>query len=368
MAPVALADRQVVRAAGGGIISTEELLSVTNSEPAQVQAEAREPRCHSCGRLPATHVHFVAAVGRLLVCFEEDYYDILCKECGVALYNRVMKRHLLNTWWSPRALLFGSTIGTTRNLLERNKLLQLAAPSINRVVAIVPATAKATDFPLLDPPPAPPPKKPAAPESPAQNFDADTTPSPPRSLLSDLAILVLLVASHITVFAMGTFVARSQRASVVAAGVVVPVPTVDPADPPLNAPDPIQPPSVADIPVSNAGTLKNEAQPTGELVGRITRIEQDRRGQTLWEVHFSVAVDDLQGKLLSVSRWDEKKGKPNGAPGMMVVIRTRGTVLVGTDAFAARIGENVSVELVPVDSSPSASSLVNEALGQPPPR
>lgn len=94
-------------------------------------------RCRNCGSRPAIGVSFVAGIGRVVVCIEETYEGVYCRECGLALYDRVMKRHLLNTWWSPRAILFGSTLGTARNLLERNKLLAL--PETGRVGAKAPA-------------------------------------------------------------------------------------------------------------------------------------------------------------------------------------------------------------------------------------
>ena len=59
---------------------------------------------------------------------EETYDGWFCKQCGLALYEHVMKRHLANTCRSPTSLIFGATIGTGVNLLAKNKLMSLAEP------------------------------------------------------------------------------------------------------------------------------------------------------------------------------------------------------------------------------------------------
>lgn len=85
--------------------------------------------CDNCGRSPAVDVCFVAAIGRLIYHKEEFYSGMWCKVCGIVVYNQVMKRHIKNTWLSPTAFVFGTTIGTAKNLLERRKLEALHDPA-----------------------------------------------------------------------------------------------------------------------------------------------------------------------------------------------------------------------------------------------
>jgi hypothetical protein len=84
--------------------------------------------CWCCGRGPTKWVNFVAAIGRVVFVVEERYEGWFCRDCGLALFDKVMKRHIANTWWSPTSLLFGSTLGTGANLVERSKILKLAPP------------------------------------------------------------------------------------------------------------------------------------------------------------------------------------------------------------------------------------------------
>jgi len=89
----------------------------------------RQIGCDICGRVPAISICFTAAVGRVLFSITEEYGNgFFCKECGLKLYHRAMKRHLANTWFSPTSLIFGSTVVTASNLVKKQSLEQLADP------------------------------------------------------------------------------------------------------------------------------------------------------------------------------------------------------------------------------------------------
>ncbi len=110
------------------VITWNEDAICPRCEPFKGRTFGAEFLCWGCGRIPTHYVEFVAAVGRIIYSVEERYEGWYCKECGLALYAGVMKRHMANTWWSARTLLFGTTVGTGRNLAERNKLLALEPP------------------------------------------------------------------------------------------------------------------------------------------------------------------------------------------------------------------------------------------------
>ncbi len=117
-----------------GVFSDSELIK-WNGDAVCPQCEPFKGRkcderflCWGCGRIPTEYVSFVAAVGRVIYSVEERYEGWFCRECGLALYDRVMKRHMANTWWSARTLLFGTTVGTAANVIGRNKVLALEPP------------------------------------------------------------------------------------------------------------------------------------------------------------------------------------------------------------------------------------------------
>jgi hypothetical protein len=91
-------------------------------EPYKGQMRGHHFVCWCCGRGPTEHVSFVAAIGRVVDAVEERYEGWFCRDCGLALFDKVMKRHVANTSSAYR------TLGMGANMVERNKLLKLAPP------------------------------------------------------------------------------------------------------------------------------------------------------------------------------------------------------------------------------------------------
>ena len=97
--------------------------------------------CQICGRSPAVDVKFIACIGMVIARRDETYAGRWCKECGLQVYNRVMKRHLVGTWFSPIGIVFGSTIGSGINLYNKNKLLNLPDPKPSGTASARPAAS-----------------------------------------------------------------------------------------------------------------------------------------------------------------------------------------------------------------------------------
>lgn len=81
--------------------------------------------CQVCSGSSAIDISIVAGIGRPIYHVEENYRGPFCRSFGLELYEKVLSRHLKNTWFSPSALLFGSTIGANRNLRQKSRLESL---------------------------------------------------------------------------------------------------------------------------------------------------------------------------------------------------------------------------------------------------
>lgn len=109
--------------------------------------------------------------------------------------------------------------------------------------------------------------------------------------------------------------------------------------------------------VELAHNLPLEPQKTAAgFRGQITRIEHDRGGQILWQIHFEEPVDGLQGQ--TILTWCDEQA----LPGRITVVRTRGRDMVGVPSISAKIGDAVRLEPGLQDSKSSGSSNLGNEL------